>query len=152
MSTCQFAGKEYSEGATICSNNREYVCTDGQWSPTGAECETTEKVMQAGVHLIRTSQERITEGSCGGGLKESISYCDNTGASSVPKITINDPTITISWETSGGGVIRHTWLTGTGGNYYLQQGQNTVAPGTYSHQIDGYIVNNGYVKSRVCYK
>lgn len=68
-----------------------------------------------------------------------VGFTDSKGNSAVPKITITDGHIKSVWSTQGCGNIKHTWLTGSGGNYYLSQGDANITPGTYSLQIDGNI-------------
>jgi hypothetical protein len=37
--TCWWNGKQYSSGATVCSNQKEYECgATGAWSETGESC------------------------------------------------------------------------------------------------------------------
>jgi hypothetical protein len=68
-----------------------------------------------------------------------VGFTDTKGNSAVPKVTITDGHIKSVWSIQGCGNIKHTWLTGTGGNYYLPQGDANITPGTYSLQIDGNI-------------
>lgn len=36
--TCQFLGKTFYQGDTICYENSEWVCGSGGWSKTGQSC------------------------------------------------------------------------------------------------------------------
>jgi len=36
--TCQYLGRVYYEGDTICYRHKAWVCTGGSWAPTGADC------------------------------------------------------------------------------------------------------------------
>ena len=38
MSSCTYAGTQYSEGALICANGRELRCSGGEWKETGFAC------------------------------------------------------------------------------------------------------------------
>lgn len=92
------------------------------------------------------------EGSCGDGWKESIYYTKSDGTSSVPKIVITESNIRITHKIEGGGTITTTHLKGTGGNFYLKPGDNSIPPGTYDHEVQGRIVNGGAIYSIICYK
>gem|GEM_PF-6803371 len=92
------------------------------------------------------------DGSCGDGWKESIYFTKTDGTSSVPKITITQPNIRITHRVEGGGKIKTTHLKGSGGNFYLKPGDNTIPPGTYDHEVDGHIVNGGAIFSIICFK
>lgn len=45
--TCTYNGQNYSEGSVTCQNNKEYVCQDGQWNPTGKDCHSAEQISES---------------------------------------------------------------------------------------------------------
>lgn len=92
------------------------------------------------------------DGSCGSGWKESTYFTKSDGTSSVPKLTITESNIRITHRVEGGGKITTTHLKGSGGNFYLKSGDNSIPPGTYDHEVEGNIVNNGAIYSIICYK
>lgn len=60
-----------------------------------------------------------------------------------PQIEITEPQIYINHSTNcGSSKITGTTLSGSGGNYFLQNGGYIVTPGIYIHRIQGTI--NGY--------
>ena len=154
---CQYNGANYSHGATICSNHSEFVCNNGQWEPTGKDCG--EQISNPNVFVVHTEIPGVHKAfaGCGNGWNTSDAYLISTPnkppASAVPKIVISEGSITINHAQSGGGSIKQTLLTGTGGNYYLGEGAHHINPGTYTHQIAiGNVVNSGEIHSYVCYK
>lgn len=38
--SCFFNGQPYSHGSTVCSNNSELICINGNWDPTGKNCNS----------------------------------------------------------------------------------------------------------------
>jgi hypothetical protein len=73
--------------------------------------------------------------------KNSYSYFknDNQGHSSSAKpiITITETHIIVRHRIEGGGKITNTTLQGKGGTYTLQEGDNNVNPGEYTHSVIG---------------
>jgi hypothetical protein len=69
-----------------------------------------------------------------------------------PKIKITESHIIVHHRTEGGGKITNTTLQGTGGTYTLQEGDNQINPGEYTHSVIGTIVGSGGIYSDVTYK
>lgn len=88
--------------------------------------------------------------------KKSTSYTKNDHgnvSTAAPVIEIKESAIKIVHRVEGGGKIMHTALEGSGGKYRLQQGDNTVNPGTYTQTTVGTVLgSNSAMYSDVYYK
>lgn len=87
--SCSYNGTNYSHGSTICSNNSELVCNNGNWEPTGKVCSTELQISkneelneeQMNILLKKYSDKKLQE--CG------LSYegmCGFAGSGSVCKV------------------------------------------------------------------
>lgn len=109
------------------------------------------------IHELNETQElqdsKELLGKCGNGFKASEAYSNSNGSSATPTITIKERTIWVYHGRQGGGSITGTILRGTGGEYgFSKDGKYDVEPGTYTHYINGYIYNDGWIASGICYK
>lgn len=42
---CIYQGEEYSQGSVICQDGNEFVCDNGEWNRTGAQCDENTKTL-----------------------------------------------------------------------------------------------------------
>lgn len=49
--SCQYDGKEYSHGSFSCQTGSQMVCMDGDWQPTGGQCQEGDNTM-GGAEII----------------------------------------------------------------------------------------------------
>lgn len=161
--TCMYGGTEYSHGATICSNESELVCNNGNWEPTGKDCVTNkgckceEETKSAVVVQLSGSSDKTVsswEDCAHFGMKTSHCWLKANGTEAKPKITITERKIKIEHHVDHG-YITKTRLTGSGGDYSFGIGEAEIEPGSYTHWMEGQIATTngqGELDSYVCYK